>query len=214
MRPTLSKLRRGAAQRLWSGLLLAGGLAAWGCASSGAHLGASGVAHPAWPRVAVVPFENLSERTDASAVTTRIVTERLAERGGWNIVETAEVDAALEALRIRDSGAIPRDQVVALGQKIGVRYLLTGSVLENNVIRTADGDVPSIGLSLTLVETSAGRVTWRRLKFRTGDDHETLFGWGRVSSAHKLTADLVADLLEDLPHAPADSAASGGGVIQ
>lgn len=197
--------RRG---RLFGALLVACACLA-GCAAGGGS-GALGQRHGG-PRLGVIPFENLSERSDAGDVATRIATERLAERGGWSLVEAPEMDGALEELRIRAAGAIPREQLIELGKKLGARYFLTGAVLENGVVRTGDGDVPSIGLSVELIEASDGHVAWRRMKFRTGDDHETLFGWGRVTSAQKLTADLMGDLIAGLPSVAADSAASAGG---
>lgn len=199
--------RRSRPRRLVGALLLAGACL-WGCAAGGG--GALGH-RSSGPRLGIIPFENLSERTDAGDVATRIATERLAERGGFSLIEAPEMDGALEELRIRASGAIPREQLIELGRKLGARYFLTGAVLENGVVRTGDGDVPSIGLSVELIEASDGHVAWRRMKFRTGDDHETLFGWGRVTSAQKLTADLMGDLIAGLPSGAADSAASAGG---
>lgn len=200
----------GAVGRCLSGFLLLG-LLLGGCSSGGRSLSSGGEPLSGGVLLAVLPLENISERTDAGDVTSRIVTQRMSERHGWTVVPPAEVDAALEEMRIRDSGALVGSALAEFGRRVHARYLLTGTVLESATVRTADGDVPSVGLSLKLMEAPTARVLWTRMKFRTGDDHETLFGWGRVYSAQKLTADLVADLLHDMPGPPADTAASGGG---
>jgi hypothetical protein len=67
-------------------------------------------------------------------------------------------------------------------------------------------------VSLKLSEADSGRVIWTRVKFRSGEDHETLFGWGRVNSPQKLTAALAEDMLKSLPRISADYAGDGGGL--
>jgi hypothetical protein len=94
-------------------------------------------------------------------------------------------------------------------------YVLFGSVLESGAVRGQDGDLPSVGVSIRLVEPATGHVIWAGMRFRSGDDHETLFGWGRERSAERLSSklarDLVATMRKATRHALRSGANRGGG---
>lgn len=189
---------------------LALGTALGGCAaavrSAGPRAGA--------PVVAVLPFDNLSERTDAGDVTTRIFVARLAELGACRVIEAGEVETALEEARIRSSSVLTYAQIRTLGERLRTRHILVGTVLESTKLRTSDTEVPAIGVSLRLISTATGEVEWTALKFRSGDDKETVFGWGRTYSAQKLTADLAGEMLKQMPRLADEPAGSGGGELQ
>jgi len=63
------------------------------------------------------------------------------------------------------------------------------------VARTPDGDVPSVGATLRLLEVATGGVRWANLSVRTGDDRERVLGIGREHSRERLAAAMAADLL-------------------
>jgi len=99
---------------------------------------------PRGPKIAVLPFQNLSENPDqvyfAQGITDQIVTDlarfkALFVVSAQSIVNHDEQSAGLRALR----------------QKLGIDYLLTGSVRH-------DGD--QIGLSARLVDALSGRIVW------------------------------------------------------
>lgn len=204
-------LRNGPAGVLFGGLLGVMVLAL-GCA--GSRPGTGGPPRAGAPIVAVLPFDNLSERTDAGEVTTRIFVARLSELGAWRVIESGEVEAALEDARVRNTSVLTYAQIKALGERLRTRHLLVGTVLENTRLRTSETEVPAIGVALRLISATTGEVEWTEIKFRSGDDRETLFGWGRTYSAQKLTADLAEEMLKRLPRLPAEPAGSGGGELQ
>ena len=149
------------------------------------------------PRTAILPLENLSAAADAGDILTRILWNELFRSGAVDVVDLGNVNAVLDSLHIRATGSPTADQVRALGGALGVRYVFVGNVLENTKIQTPEGEVPSIGLSLRMVEVPSGRVAWAGMHFRTGDDRETIFGWGRIRSADRLGVDVASELLEE-----------------
>jgi len=171
--------------------LLAGGAAA------AARRSAGGTIPRDHPRVALMPFENLSGREDQSEVFTKVFFAQLVATGAFDVVDPVQVDAAMDSLRIRATGSMTISQLRAMADTLHAPYMMLGSVLESGIVKDPDGDIPSVGASVRLVEASTGRVAWAGVQFMTGGDHETVFGWGRVRSAETLVMRLAREMLDD-----------------
>jgi len=156
-----------------------------------------GTVPPDHPRVALTPFENLAGREEQSQIFTKVFFAQLVASGAFEMVDPAMVEAAMDSLGIRSANSMtPADQR-ALADTLHARYLLMGSVLESGSIQSGEGAVPAVGATLRLVETASGRVLWAGVHFRSGEDRETLFRWGRVTSTERLVSELAADMLGD-----------------
>ena len=169
----------------------------WGCAGAPAKARETQAIPRDHPRAALLPLENLTAAADAGEAMSRIVWTELARSGAVELIDPGNVDAALDSMQIRAAASITSDQLRALGDTLGVGYVFSGSVLESGRVSTPEGDVPSVGLTLRMVETKSARVVWAGMRFRSGEDQETVFGWGRVRSAERLAEDAVAELLKD-----------------
>lgn len=183
-----------------------------GCASNQAPVPAAAlpVAAPPVP-VAVLPLEDLSGQVGSAEKLTRMVFTELVARGGWEVTDPGQVDGAMVAARIRSTGSLSREQVRTVSDTLGVRWLLTGAALEFGHVRTPDGEVPSVGLSLRLIDGRSGKVMWADQRFHSGDDRETVFGMGRQSDPQALAQTTVAELLAGLRPPGADSTTATGG---
>jgi hypothetical protein len=186
-------------------------LALAGCASTAPVVRAPGVP---LERVALLPLENLATRPESGDLVTRVVYGTMSQTQRCEMVEPGDVEAAMRDLRIRTSGMLTSDQAVKLAARLEARYLLTGTILECGMVRTPDGEVPSVGLTLRMLDGKNGRVTWNAMRVRTGDDHETLFGWGREVSLERLTQRALEDMLQKFPLPAASVAAPDSGGIR
>jgi TolB-like protein len=155
------------------------------------------------PRVALLPFENLAGREEQSQLFTRVFFAHLVASDAFAMVEPAEVDAAMDSLGIRSAAAMTPAGLRALADTLHASYLLLGSVLESGIIQSGGGAVPAVGATLRLVEPATGRVAWAGVHFRSGEDRETVFGWGRVMSTERMVSELASDLLKDFREAGA-----------
>jgi TolB-like protein len=196
--------RRGRASRRASPLVLLGGvLLLAGCSS------APPVRHSAvdlvprdHPRAALLPFENLSGREEQADLFRKVFFAKLAETGAFQMVEPGQVDAVLDSLRLRAAGgSLTLEDLKRVSAALHAPCLLLGSVLESGTVRTGDADVPSAGAALRLVDARTGNVLWAGVHFRTGEDRETVFGWGRETDAARLIATLADDMLADFRRA-------------
>lgn len=164
-------------------------------------------------RLALLPLENLSGRADASDALTRMLFVELVRKPVLDVVEMGEVEAAMDSLRLRSTSSLPLEQLRALASRLSVGYVMVGTLLESSTQHTAEGDLPSVGVALKLLDVGSGKVVWAQMAIRSGDDRETLFGWGREENAQRLAATLARQVLADLrlPASPASGPVTGGG---
>lgn len=172
-----------------------------GCSGSGRPREQSGAVPSDHPRIALLPFDNLSGREEQERRFTQTFLATLVGTDACDVVDLGRVESLLETLRIRATGSLTPDQMSAVGESLKVSYVMLGSVLESGRVRTSDGETPAVGASLRLVETATGRVTWANVRVLTGDDKETVFGWGRERSAERLLTKLADEMLRDFRRA-------------
>jgi TolB-like protein len=159
------------------------------------------------PRAALMPFENLAGREEESQVFTKIFFAQLVASGALEMVEPAQIEAAMDSLGIRASGSMTMAEVRAMADTLHAPYLVLGSVLESGTVQGVNGPVPSAGATLRLVQAATGRVHWAGVHFRSGEDRETVFGWGRIRSPERLILELASDMLGDFRDAGARESA-------
>jgi TolB-like protein len=169
------------------------------------------------PRIAVLPFDNLTDDGGAGETMTLVFFTQIGALGRYEPVESGVVNNLLDSLAIRTTSNLAPEQLRMLGDRLDADRLLAGTVLESGTVRTPDGELPSVGVTVKLLDPATGRVLWTRMGFRSGQDKETVFGWGREKSPQRLAASLAAQLLRDLPDAvpgapaPIDSMHASGG---
>jgi hypothetical protein len=152
------------------------------------------------PRLAILPFENLTARGEAGTLFTRIFFSEVYRLNRYEVVESGEVERVLDDLRLPPTGSLSNEQLRTLGERLHVQRVLVGSVLEASLVPTGSGgEVGSVGATVKLLDVAQERVVWTRIGFKTGEDKETVFGWGRERSAEKLAAELAMELVSDLP---------------
>jgi hypothetical protein len=113
------------------------------------------------------------------------------------MVEPGQVEDAMDSLGIRTGASPTPTQIRALGEMLRSPYILLGSVLESGRVNTGGADVPTAGATLRVIEAATGRVPWAGVHFRTGEDRETVFAWGRVRVLERLVMDLATEMLGD-----------------
>jgi polysaccharide biosynthesis protein PelC len=119
-------------------------------------------------RVAVVPFENLTEDRGAGARMTRyFVTELLAVET-FEVVEPGEVTNALTATGGVRVAELPVDQIKTIGSRLGAQALFLGSVTESAAIRTGNATQNVVTFDVRMVETETGSVIWSTTLTQSG----------------------------------------------
>lgn len=194
------------ARRLaWAGVLALAMLTTGGAPAARRSVG--GTVPLDHPGAALMPFENLSGREEQSQIFTKIFFSHLVASGALQMADPARVEEGMDKLGLRTAAGITPTQVRAIADTLGVPYVFIGSVLESGTFQSENSTIPSVGATLRLVEAASGRVLWAGVHFRSGEDKESVFGWGRVKSAERLISELASDMLRDFRDAGARRAA-------
>jgi TolB-like protein len=110
-------------------------------------------------RVAVLPFDNLSTDQQAGFRVTRLIITELLASGAVDVVEPGEVEGALA--RIARTSAMPDiEQIVTLGESLGVQALVIGTVAQSEVLRSGAVGIPVVTIDAQMVETETGAIIW------------------------------------------------------
>lgn len=114
-------------------------------------------------RVAVLPFENLSNDRQAGLRATRLMATELLASGAVDVVEQGEVEAALAQLPGSQFGrylAPNKENILALGRELNVQALILGSVSQSETLRSGQVTTPVVTLDVRMVETETGTAVW------------------------------------------------------
>lgn len=161
------------------------------------------------PLAMMLPLANLSGRLEQGDMVTQVFFAEFARAWPGPYVDLGEAQRLADAVRLRDTGSPSSSQVRALADSSGAAYLLVGTVLESGTVRTPEGELPSVGVALRLIDTATQRSVWADSRFATGQDRESLFGWGRENNASRLTAQLAQDLFAAFRNAANDTLGGG-----
>ena len=111
-------------------------------------------------KVAVVPFENLSNDQGASARITHLFITELLAADAFDIVEPGEVLVAISKLSLTRTDMLSEEQAKQLGKELGVQGLILGAVNESSGLRSAGNNETVVTLDVRMVETESAQTVW------------------------------------------------------
>jgi len=152
-------------------------------------------------RVAVLPFENLSNDGAAAARATRLTITALLASGALDVVEPGEVQAALTQITGVPPGRAVNpntEHTLSLGKALGVQALILGSVTQSENLRSGAVPVPVVTLDVRMVEVEKGTTVWAATHSEKGSTLSArLLGTGGEPLA-ETTRECVRRVLETL----------------
>lgn len=150
-------------------------------------------------RIAVLPFENASERKGASRILTDVFTTALFQHGGFEVIEPGEVAEALVALNAVAFGAIDFESLAGLRERIGVDAVILGTVYSyNEGFRRIQTTAPEVDLDVRMLDAESGRILWVAARGKSGDDYQTVLDFGKIRSMVPLALKVISEMLESL----------------
>ncbi|RKZ14122.1 hypothetical protein DRQ53_12310 [bacterium] len=143
------------------------------CLLAGCGMGATTFVHPDYnfafvERVAVIPFENLSDDRGAGARMSRYFVSELLKAEVFDVVEPGEVTEKMVAVGSLRVAELAPDAIVELGASLRAQALFLGSVTESASVRSGSTTENVVTLDLRLVETETGVVIWSTTLTETG----------------------------------------------
>ena len=148
--------------------------------------------------LAVMPLLNLSRYDQAEVLVMNTLIIELLDSELFEVLDPGLVETVILEKRLRFTDRLPLDTMTELGERLSVHYLLLGSVNEFDFISDRNDKLPSVSISLRIVECNSGRIIWAATHSRRGDDEETVFGLGRVETLEQLAAVTVKEMTRTL----------------
>ena len=152
-------------------------------------------------RVAVVPFENLSNDRAAGARATRLTITAFLASGTLDVVEPGEVQAAIVQITNRppsQSIELSNEEIVSLGQALGVQALVMGSVTQSDNLRSGSVAIPVVTLDLRMVETETGAIVWAATHSEKGSSVSARFLGTGAEPIAETTRECIRNVLATL----------------
>ncbi|MCL5283615.1 MAG: hypothetical protein M1330_02750 [Armatimonadetes bacterium] len=150
------------------------------------------VGNTAHVRLAVIPFNDLSEDTQADQKVMGIFVTQLLTTRTFTIIDPTVVNSALTDIRAR--GELDASQVKQLSQKLNARLFLLGTISEFGQSR-AGGNGLTVAMDARLIDASSSQILWAGVVTRTGKASDSLFGGSGTPSLSRIAQEVVKDLV-------------------
>ena len=151
-------------------------------------------------RVAVLPFENLTQERTAGEKVQRLFLTELLSSEAFEVVEPGQVSKELRASRIEQVEALGPADLKKLGDTLKVQGIFLGAVVDYAETRSGSTPAPEVTIQMRLVESQTGVTVWSVSRTRSGASASArLFGIGGQSlteAARQLIRDELATLLK------------------
>jgi TolB-like protein len=134
-------------------------------------------------KVAVVPFENLSNDQGASARVSHLFITELLATDAFDVVEPGEVLNAISKLSLTRTDMLSEDQAKQLGKALDVQAVILGSVNESSAAQAANRQIV-VTLDVRMVETESAQTVWSATHTEGSKSFlSSLFGTGQKSQS-------------------------------
>lgn len=148
--------------------------------------------------VAVAPFSNLSADRYAAERLESVFLAELLTYEGLRVVDTGEVRAAWNELRLGDPDELTPQQLQSLGERLGADAVFTGEVQEYGLERLGGNGTYTVTAVFGLLETVTGSRIWNAQVQADGTSFwRSLFG-GRPASLYDVSRQAVRQGLDTL----------------
>jgi TolB-like protein len=136
-------------------------------------------------RIAIFPFENLSDNRDAFKHVLPLLIDKLEKRG-FEVVDEDDLNNFLCGERVRSTGYISRELSGKIRKRFNVSTILAGAI-----ISFSDEDIPEFGILARMVETSGGTIIWADYSAATGEDFIAVLELGRLKTVFSLIPKVI-----------------------
>lgn len=111
-------------------------------------------------KVAVAPFNNLTNERAADEVVRQAVINELLVTGLVDVAVPGDAVAALDKMGIRSPSSLNAEQIKSLGKTLNVQAIILGSVDRFGEARSGNVSAPEVAITLMMAETGTGSVIW------------------------------------------------------
>jgi TolB-like protein len=121
-----------------------------------------------YKRVAVLPFDNLTNDKYADEIVRQVVVSELLASGLVDVVFPGEVKSAIAEMGIKSVSTLTANQIKALCNSLKAEAVIVGAVEEYGEVKMGNISAPQVTISLMMADASTGSIVWSITKTRGG----------------------------------------------
>jgi hypothetical protein len=144
--------------------------------------------------VAVVPFFNRSDTSNAGEIVALHMIRSLMAYPGLRVVEPGIVREELLRFRIIMSDGVSLPETDTILNAVNADLVLNGEVLQYRDRLGPDG-APSVDFGVLFIERKSRRIVYSSYSHNSGNDRVFFFDWGRVNTAHAMTRQMTDQIV-------------------
>ncbi len=154
-------------------------------------------------RVAVLPFENGTERRGAALIVDDLLIAGLVRLGRFEVADPGEVSHALQSLALAPYGGIDLDSLRRVGEALGADAVILGRVEDyNEGLRPGTSTSPSIAFDARMLETKTGKILWMGYHEGRGEAYQFVLEFGKIKSMVPLAMRVIAEMVSTMEPSP------------
>lgn len=147
-------------------------------------------------RVAVMPFNNRTERKDLGVIATHIFIEKLFKNTDIEPVEFGNTRKLIVDFRISQKGEIDFKNIEKISNILNIDGIVVGNV-ESLKIESAS-DLSEVEVSARLIEARTKKVIWYGFSHFKGDEKIIILDWGKIRSPESALGEALNKLAVEL----------------
>jgi TolB-like protein len=111
-------------------------------------------------RVAVLPFDNLTQERNAEDIVRHLVINELLATELVEVVVPGEAIAAMNSMGIKSVSTLSEKQIKALGKALNVQAVIYGAIEKYEVVKERNISEPEVTITMIMAETTTGGIVW------------------------------------------------------
>lgn len=149
-------------------------------------------------RVAVLPFENLTNDRFAGDMVRQVVISELLTTGLVEVTVPGDPIAAIEELRLKPKDPLSAEHIKTIGKTLKVQAVILGAVEEFGQVRYGNVSAPEVSITLMMADTSSGSIVWSVTKTRGGASFWARHFGARSDTISETVLEVVREALQTL----------------
>jgi len=139
-------------------------------------------------KIAVLPFENLSERKGAGKVLKDIFSVSLFKYSTFDVIDSGRIKNAIVTYKVWPYGGVDLKGLKKIKSALDADAVIIGVVEDYNEGLKKGGitSSPEITIYARMVETESGRILWTSEDSAKGEDTQVVLDFGVIKSAVEL----------------------------
>jgi len=139
---------------------------------------------------------NETDYPQAGAIVYRVFMAELVRSGRFDVVRQGDIRDLFHDLRIWPGQQPRTEQMKILGDRLGAKIVITGTVVEMTEVANAGIVNPTLAVSLNIVETDPVHLLWCTYHRREGKQYRKVMHFGVVNTATSLARLVSQEVLE------------------